>query len=361
MRDPSKFLQTFESWKNGNNYWDARGISAPGYEEGKDMLPGFNIGTNGTKIRRPRVLSEQYVYKRLKNYGVTNPYVAAAITANAGIESEYNSDSVQASGAHKGLWQLQPGYVDYVVKHYGGYGPEQQIKFAADIANGTLPETKSTVGRWLNTGVSKKFRSQQYKTAADASTGFQRYFEGAMGQKDKARRDVAERIYKQYQWDENMNTLNKMIQQNSIQPTDNTRVATPAISKPIFNISTPQISPIMQNPIQTPSIYPTQYPQQYVPSIIQLPPVTQTMYNLYNDQPLLQIPQFDNVDGFARGKDKGIHIAKSKEGTFTRAAKRHGMGVQAFANKVLSAPKGKYSSAMRKKANFARNAGKWNH
>jgi hypothetical protein len=30
----------------------------PLYKDGKDMLPGFNIGTNGTKIRRPRVLSE---------------------------------------------------------------------------------------------------------------------------------------------------------------------------------------------------------------------------------------------------------------------------------------------------------------
>lgn len=59
------------------------------------------------------------------------------------------------------------------------------------------------------------------------------------------------------------------------------------------------------------------------------------------------------------GKD--IHIDKNKRGTFTRAAKAHGMGVQEFAHKVLSAPKGKYSSNMRKKANFARNASKFKH
>nr|DAR41993.1 MAG TPA: hypothetical protein [Bacteriophage sp.] len=35
------------------------------------------------------------------------------------------------------------------------------------------------------------------------------------------------------------------------------------------------------------------------------------------------------------------------------------MSVQSFANKVLKNPS-KYSSAMRKKANFARNASKWN-
>lgn len=67
------------------------------------------------------------------------------------------------------------------------------------------------------------------------------------------------------------------------------------------------------------------------------------------------------TDEFKHGKDSGIHIKKSKRGTFTRAAKQHGMGVQEFARKVLNAPKGKYSSAMRKKANFARNASKFKH
>lgn len=61
---------------------------------------------------------------------------------------------------------------------------------------------------------------------------------------------------------------------------------------------------------------------------------------------------------FDSGKD--IHIKKSKRGTFTKAAKQHGMSVQSFANKVLKNPS-KYSSAMRKKANFAHNAASWNH
>ena len=71
------------------------------------------------------------------------------------------------------------------------------------------------------------------------------------------------------------------------------------------------------------------------------------------------IGMVSNIDEFKRGKDSGIHIKKSKRGTFTKAAKQHGMGVQEFARKVLNAPKGKYSSAMRKKANFARNASRW--
>lgn len=57
------------------------------------------------------------------------------------------------------------------------------------------------------------------------------------------------------------------------------------------------------------------------------------------------------------GKD--IRIKPSKRGTFTKAAKQHGMSVQSFANKVLRNPS-KYSAAMRKKANFAHNASKWN-
>lgn len=63
------------------------------------------------------------------------------------------------------------------------------------------------------------------------------------------------------------------------------------------------------------------------------------------------------IHNYNSGKD--IHIKKSKRGTFTKAAKHHGMSVQSFANKVLKNPS-KYSAAMRKKANFARNASKWN-
>ena len=59
---------------------------------------------------------------------------------------------------------------------------------------------------------------------------------------------------------------------------------------------------------------------------------------------------------FAEGG--GIHIAPSKKGTFTAAATKHGKSVQAFASQVLANPD-RYSPAMVKKANFARNAAKW--
>lgn len=57
-------------------------------------------------------------------------------------------------------------------------------------------------------------------------------------------------------------------------------------------------------------------------------------------------------------KGGSIHIKDSKKGSFTAAAKKHGKGVQEFAKQVLS-NKDNYSTAMIKKANFARNAAKW--
>lgn len=72
--------------------------------------------------------------------------------------------------------------------------------------------------------------------------------------------------------------------------------------------------------------------------------------------------QFNEMEDMAAFAADGgpIHIAKNKKGTFTAAATKHGMGVQEFAGHVL-ANKDKYSPAMVKKANFARNASKWHH
>lgn len=59
-------------------------------------------------------------------------------------------------------------------------------------------------------------------------------------------------------------------------------------------------------------------------------------------------------------KGGAIYIDPSKRGTFTAAASKHDMGVQEFASKVLANPDS-YSPAMRKKAQFAKNASKWKH
>ena len=69
----------------------------------------------------------------------------------------------------------------------------------------------------------------------------------------------------------------------------------------------------------------------------------------------------DIQDSSEREKERNggsIHIKPSKRGTFTATAKKHGMGVQEFASRVLR-NKEDYSPSLVKKANFARNASKW--
>lgn len=60
----------------------------------------------------------------------------------------------------------------------------------------------------------------------------------------------------------------------------------------------------------------------------------------------------------ASSAKKPIAIKKSTQGSFTAAAKKSGQSVQAKAKSVLNSPSA--SPAMKKKANFARNAAKWN-
>lgn len=83
----------------------------------------------------------------------------------------------------------------------------------------------------------------------------------------------------------------------------------------------------------------------------------------YDDQPIWLddgtiwagvLPQFV-IAPKNHNSGKDIHIKKANRGKFTKAANEHNMGVQEFARQVLSAPKGKYSPTLRKRANFARN------
>lgn len=74
-------------------------------------------------------------------------------------------------------------------------------------------------------------------------------------------------------------------------------------------------------------------------------------YPVYKDGDIYTVNPFE----YNSGKDSGIHIKKANRGKFTAAAKRAGMGVQAYARKILSAPKGEYSPTLRRRAAFARN------
>jgi hypothetical protein len=58
------------------------------------------------------------------------------------------------------------------------------------------------------------------------------------------------------------------------------------------------------------------------------------------------------------GEKLDIHIKKKNEGKFTAAADKAGESVQQHASSVLADPDA--TPLQRKRANFARNAAKWN-
>ena len=66
---------------------------------------------------------------------------------------------------------------------------------------------------------------------------------------------------------------------------------------------------------------------------------------------------YDNI--MYRKKGGTIHIKEKNRGKFTASAKRAGMGVQEYANKVLSDPNA--TPLQKRRANFARNAKKFKH
>ncbi len=64
--------------------------------------------------------------------------------------------------------------------------------------------------------------------------------------------------------------------------------------------------------------------------------------------------------GMIKYKNGGIHIKPENRGKFTEASKKAGMGVQEYANHILS-NKENFSSTLVKRANFANNAIGWKH
>ena len=105
-----------------------------------------------------------------------------------------------------------------------------------------------------------------------------------------------------------------------------------------------------------------EHPNKYNPGQPNYPKLVERRANEVWNSPEIQDWYRRSLETGARReyRDGGVYIAPSKRGTFTAAATKHGMSVQGFASKVL-ANKENYSPAMVKKANFAKNASKWNH
>jgi hypothetical protein len=60
----------------------------------------------------------------------------------------------------------------------------------------------------------------------------------------------------------------------------------------------------------------------------------------------------------AKKKKSKIYIKPKNRGKFTKSARKAGRSVQAHAQAVLSDPKA--TATQKKRANFARNAARWN-
>lgn len=117
-------------------------------------------------------------------------------------------------------------------------------------------------------------------------------------------------------------------------------------------------SPLYQQAIKSAAI--EQQHQQEIPPEIQSV-IEELKGNQERNEVRAKLQRYNNAvaqQAMNYADGGGIHIDKSKRGTFTAAASRHGIGVQEFASKVL-ANKENYSPAMVKKANFARNASHW--
>ncbi len=85
-----------------------------------------------------------------------------------------------------------------------------------------------------------------------------------------------------------------------------------------------------------------------------------SLKNMCSNLKLSDIPMFRDgnklVPNYKKGKK--IHIKKENRGKFTASAKRAGQSVQEHARSVLNNPNA--TPLQKKRANFARNAAKWN-
>lgn len=133
------------------------------------------------------------------------------------------------------------------------------------------------------------------------------------------------------------------------------------------NISTPDFGMLSDSELQAYILKQKALQKQYTSELnaLKSTPTQRTKAKLLDvlkaqsiQQPVIETPrESTNINvPLELFKSGGIYIKPSKRGSFTAAAKKRGKGVQEFARQVL-ANKGNYSSAMVKKANFARNFG----
>lgn len=302
-----------------------------GYDDGKDDMTQ-NVDINSVRFW------EQGGPQRLYHYFISNGIPrnqALGIIGNIAQESAF--DPNKSNGNAFGYVQNGKMIQDYINKVYGGSGEKEQMKYLVDGLKHQLPVTENY--RQLQNRFDK-FNSLAKPgiSPENVASLFDRIYERSEGIDELQRRTYA-------------GNFSTMIPENV------TMVETPTGYGYIRSYNNDGSINVLDNDRKTKTF-----------KSLELPEVTVTTsrhpYKSYFDGSLKNfIGTIGSMFGlgYNKGKDSGIHIKKKNRGKFTAAAKRAGMSVQAYARKILNAPKGKYSSTLRKRANFARNASKFSH
>ena len=284
-----------------------------------DMKPTIlkrdkTLNIPGITKKQMNTMQEVWNHLRSNNTSARN---TAAIMGNIMKESSFNPDAVQAGGDKAvGLFQFHgdrlKDYYSYLEEIGGQDSQENQLNYILSVSRGERPDfymngynnLKSSIDSLENIAGRKSWEEKELQEKKD-------YFN---------------KVYK------------KREQENRLFPIEDFSRAFED-----ENLTLDYITDLFTDTIERAGKPEYEKRRSYAKNI----------YNYFYGVPT--IAENENVS-FAQGGK--IHIKKSKRGTFTAAAKKHGMSVQAFARKVLANPD-EYSPAMRKKANFARNASKW--
>lgn len=301
------------------------------YDNGKDdIIKSVNYSTNKFWNQG----SPQKLYHYFISNGIPRNQ-ALGIIGNIAQESAF--DPNKSNGNAFGYVQNGKMIQDYISKVYGASGEKEQMKYLVDGLKHQLPVTRNH--RQLQNRFDKfnEF-ARAGVTPENAASLFDRIYERSEGIDDLQRRAYAgnfQRLIPEgldlVQTPSGYGYIRSYNEDGSVNVLDNDREI-----RTFKSLELPEV-------VVTANKHP--YKSYFDGSLTNTLNTIGSMFGLTYD----------------KGKDSGIHIKKANRGKFTAAAKRAGMGVQAYARKILSAPKGKYSATLRKRANFARNASKFKH
>ena len=301
------------------------------FDDGKDdIIKSVNQSTNKFWNQG----SPQRLYHYFINNGIPRNQ-ALGIIGNIAQESAF--DPNKSNGNAFGYVQNGKMIQDYINTVYGGSGEKEQMKYLVDGLKHQLPVAKNY--RQLQNRFDKfNELAIQGVIPENVASLFDRIYERSEGVDDLQRKAYA-------------GNYSQMIPENS------DLVQTPSGYGYIRSYNEDGSVNVLDNDRKTRTFKSLELPEVIVTA-------DRRPYKSYFDGSLMStLNTIGSMFGltYDKGKDSGIHIKKANRGKFTAAAKRAGMGVQAYARKILSAPKGKYSPTLRRRAAFAKAASKFKH